>query len=42
MILIFSGNHYQIAWKMSKNYKITDDMIVEMHLFQSNCQCQVF
>ena len=36
------GNHYQVAVKMGQNHKITDDMIVEMHLLQTNWQCQVF
>ena len=34
----FLGNHYQIALK---NHQITDDMIVEMHILQTNWQCQV-
>ena len=38
----FLGNHYQIALKMGRNHKITDDMIVEMHLLQTNWQDKVF
>ena len=38
----FLVNHYQIALKMGQNHKITDYMIVEMHLLQTNWQFQVF
>ena len=31
----FLGNHYQIALKMGQNHKITDNMIIEIHILQT-------
>ena len=29
------GNHYKVAVKMGQNHKITDNMIIEIHILQT-------